>query len=82
MSSIEGTTKRPPRLHAVLTDDVEARIADYLTIGDLCRLRATQTLQRRKEQSGSADECKRRTRFLAVLPSPCSHKHRRTRIVD
>ena len=56
MSSIEGTTERPRHTHAVLTDDVEARIADYLTPGDLCSLRATEKNAQRRRFSAERNK--------------------------
>ena len=56
MSSLEGTQKRPRRTHVVLSDDIEARIADYLIPGDLCSLRATEKNARRRRFSA---ECNR-----------------------
>ena len=44
-------TKRARHTHTVLSGDVEARITDYLTVGDLCSLRATEKNARHRRFS-------------------------------
>ena len=81
MSSIEGTTERPRRTHAVLTDDVEARIADYLTPGDLCSLRATEKNAQRRRFSAERNKVEVPTNVSVVQGFwQCYHLHAVTSI--